>query len=189
MHEEKVKEFDEYFVKNYEEHYRSCKTIAKSYVNDDILDILHDAYIKVRNRIEKSGFNGTNYGGYLYLSIKNEFLIKKRNEKKYKEVGYDINPNMYFEVEHLLLEFEEIAQSTAEYDRDLMYVSEKLFKFVEIHFDEKTNYVFRSYYLLPKQTYRKISARTNFTLKEISYIMKNTKKKIRKDFVKWVENE
>lgn len=189
MSKEKVKELDEYVQNNYNEIMTSAKTICKSYVNDNVSDIINDTYLKLRNKIERDGFKGDNYGGYFWISLKNQFGMNLRKEKTNKTVF--INDIHYNDVDYqlvvdkILLELDQNDRSSQEYDRDLMEISEKLFKFVDREFSEKESYLFRNYYLIPKSTYKKLSERTGYSLTDCSLIIKSIKKSIRKNFINW----
>jgi RNA polymerase sigma factor (sigma-70 family) len=193
MHLEKVKELDEYVQNNFNDIKRSANTICKSYSNGNVDDIINDTYLKLRKKIERDGFDGKNYGGYFWMSLRNEYGMYLRKENRNKTVF--INDNTlddydYTEiVERTLIEMDKDDKSSQNYYYELMEITEDLFIFINQRFTEEEVYLFRNYYLIPKQTYRKLSERTGFSIPDCSIIIKEMKRVIRKDFIPYYKKK
>ena len=187
MHTIKVEELDETFQREYKTIMRSANTICKSYSNSTVTDVVHNAYLKLRRKVERDGFQGDNMMGYIWVSIRNEYGMELRKEKRNKTVfmhNIHYNDVDYSSVvERVLLEQDEIIKSSQQYDNDLMDITRELFEYVELIFDPKETYLFKNYYLTPKSTYKKLAARTGYSIMDCSIIMKSMKKRIREGFI------
>lgn len=193
MHEDKVKEFDLYVQKNYKEIKKSANTICKSYKNDEVDDIINDTYIKLKKKIQRDGFKGKNYAGYYWISIKNEFGMKLRKIKREKLISIDDSFNDFMDysliIEKVLLEQHETARLSDEYDNELMDITKDLFEYIEIIFNDREVYLFKNYYLTPKNTYKKLSKLTGYSITECSLTIKEMKKRIREGFIDWYKTK
>ena len=189
MSAKQVKELDKTFNENYEEIMRSAKTICKSYNNDTVTDTVHNTYLKLRKKIEKDGFKGNNFMGYIWVSLRNEYGMELRKKSRDKTVH--INDIHYNDVDYsnivdlILLEQEEIIRSSQQYDNELMDITKDMFEYIELIFDEKDVYLFKNYFLTPKSTYKKLSSRTSYSITECSLTIKEMKKRIREGFIDW----
>ena len=193
MSKAKVRELDEYVQQNYNIIKRSANTICQSYTNGDVDDIINDTYLKLRAKILRDSFDGTNYGGYFFVSLRNTYgmtLRKKQRDKTVyiNDIHFD-NVDYTHVVEKVLIEQEEMIRSSQQYDNDLMDITKDLFEYVELIFDERDAYLFKNYYLTPKSTYRKLSERTDFSISECSTSIKMMKKRIRSGFIEWYKTK
>lgn len=185
-HDEKVKQFDVYFNTKYKKIKSSAVSILKH--RDDTDDIIHDVYLKVRDRISRDGYDGDNFMGYLYRTFQNELRLAKNREKKIKHLDID-DENIAFITDWVMLDNEEIKTSTVEYREDILYITKMLFSFLNLHFSEKEQYLFRTYYLSKqKMTYKDLAKQTKYEYNSCDSIIKDMKKKIRLDFLNWLHN-
>ena len=193
MSAEKVKELDEYVQDNFKEIKKSANTICKSYSNGNVDDIINDTYLKLRKKIERDGFKGNNYGGYFWMSLRNEYGMSRRRENRNKTVF--IHDNTFEDtdytnlVEQTLIEMDKDERSSQLYYYELMEITEDLFIFINNRFTEEEVYLFRNYFLIPKQTYRKLSERTGFSIPDCSVIIKEMKRVIRQDFIPYYKKK
>lgn len=181
-----IKKLDETFQNNYDTILKSANTLCKSDYNDNVGDIINDAYLKIRNKIQTNGFKGNNYMGYIWMTIRNEFLQQKRSESKRQ--FYSIEPNnvvLEIMVDQILNDKNEELEESRQYHIELMDITKNLFEYIEVIFDEKQVYLFKNYYLIPNSTYKKLSKRTGYTITDCSLTIKEMKKKIKADFVSW----
>jgi hypothetical protein len=197
MNLDKVKLLDDTFQNNYKEIMRSANTICRSYSNSDVTDIVHNSYLKLRKKIKRDGFIGDNYMGYIWIAVRNEYGMGLRKKTRDKTVF--ISDSMYHTnngdvnyeqlVDKALIEMDDIQKSSQTYDFELMEITGELFEYVELIFDPKEAYLFKNYYLTPKSTYRKLSARTGYSITDCSLIMKGMKRRIRMNFLDWYKTK
>jgi len=178
--EEKAKEFDNYFVDNYKKIKASATSLLKH--RSDVEDVMHNVYLTIRDRIERKGYSGDTYGGYIYVSLQNEFKLAKNREKRHREI--DISEEHIEYVADWCLQDLQLSEQK---DKDLQYKNEFiiqiLFEFIEGNFNEKEFYLFRVYYLSEnKMTYEKLAKQTGYQFSSLAQIIKNMKKRIRNEF-------
>ncbi len=184
-----VKLYDKFFNDNYNKLLNDATSITQHY--DYSVDMVHDNYLKVRNKIWKNGFNGDNYYGYLWLSIKNDWRVLKNREKIRKFIDIDDTTNHFDDIEkaeqYLLVE-DNWNKQQEEYYQSVEYVVMELFKFVETRYDEKQSYIFKCYFLLCL-TYKELSNQTGYSQSYISNTIKPLKKDIKHNFEQYLKTK
>jgi len=181
MNEDKVNEFDKYFNVNYIKIKRSAKTLMKH--SEDYEDVLHNVFLTIRDRISRKGFEGNKYGGYIYISLMNEFKLAKNKEKK--NITLDIDDEVIMNIaEWCILEDENSYQSHLNYVEENEYITKVLFEFIGKNFNEKECFIFRTYYLSKdKMTYKRLADITKYEYSTLQQMIKEIKKKIRLEFI------
>jgi len=186
MNEDKVKEFDKYFNANYIKIKRSAKTLMKH--SEDYEDVLHNVFLTIRDRISRKGFEGTKYGGYIYISLMNEFKLSKNKEKK--NITLDIDDEVIMNIAEWCMEdYENSYQSHLNYVEENEYITKVLFEFIGKNFNEKECFIFRTYYLSKdKMTYKRLADITKYEYSTLQQMIKEIKKKIRLEFIFYLNN-
>jgi RNA polymerase sigma factor (sigma-70 family) len=181
---EKVEMFDKFFS----DEYNKIKTSATSILShrDDTDDIIHNVYLTVRDRIERKGYDGDNFMGYLFRSFQNELRLAKNREKKVKLQDIE-HESVQFIADWVMNDTEEDNQDTVVYRQEMLYVSQSLFRFLQTRFTEKEQYLFKTYYLSnQKMTYKDLAKQTKYEINTCSSIIKDMKKIIRVEFLIWL---
>ena len=186
MNEDKVKEFDKYFNVNYIKIKRSAKTLMKH--SEDYEDVLHNVFLTIRDRISRKGFEGNKYGGYIYISLMNEFKLSKNKEKK--NITLDIDDEVIMNIAEWCMEdYENSYQSHLNYVEENEYITKVLFEFIGKNFNEKECFIFRTYYLSKdKMTYKRLADITKYEYSTLQQMIKEIKKKIRLEFIFYLNN-
>lgn len=183
---DKSEEFEEYFKRNYNTLTAQTKNITGYYDHELIIDFSHDAYIKIKSRIEDKGYEGKNFGGYYYRVVQNLYHDHTKDKRKKKNVGID---DYFNTTEHKLHEIDEDHKNSEEYMNQVYFLTPEMFKFLEINFTDKENHIFRSYYLVPKTSYAVLSKRIGYSISYCSQVIKKMKKSLRKDFINWLNDK
>ncbi len=185
-----VQQFDKFFI----EHQEQLKADALRMNSRDYEDMVMDSYIKIRNRIQLSGFTITKYStlnkslySFFWRSLYNSNKTKKRLDKR-KDQMLDASDDV---VEYLMDEVlqEQEHDKQAYYDR-LDVMVRYLFKFVQIRYSDKHNFLFKSYYLNPDtRSYDKLTASTGYKRKYIVDVIQTIKQDIRTNFIDFINEE
>jgi hypothetical protein len=178
-----------YFNQWINENYNGLKKYCRRYNIDE--DYLNDAFLKVHERILKSGYTTCQFMTYIKTTINNLKINehKKQNGKFYVEIKDDDYINT---IEEKLIEIENDELQVQIYRDELLQFSKMLFKFImnEKKYDEEWQFVFRCYYIMPGRiTYNKLTEMTGFNKNKCTLIIQTMKKDIRKEFITWMRNE
>jgi len=160
--------FDDFFNANYKKLY--THSLVQTHNREEAIDLLHTTYLKLKTYIVASGYTTTRFITYVCTSISNTFIDGKR-KKKYEHVCDTVLETH---------EDENDSQELEDQQKDREYLCKYIFKYIENKYDEKQCYVFRVYYLYPKNermTFQKISNQTGLGITYCS----DTIKKIRND--------
>jgi RNA polymerase sigma factor (sigma-70 family) len=177
MHEDKLKEFDDFFSKNYSYLKEFSKSIDPKY---DYEDLLHQVYLKCRNRIQNAGFQNTGYLNYTRCSIMNTYKTYYRENKK--NIIIDINDKNYYDIiEDNLIQIQEDQDQEELLQYEFSYINTNIFEYVQKYYNQKENFVFRTYYLLKHKhlNYKTLSQATGYSITSVSKIIKKIKKDIK----------
>lgn len=184
-HEQEIRQFDTWISSHYE-----C---LQSYCNKYHIpeDILNNAYIKMKDRIVRSGYTSTQYMTYVKTTIGN---LQKNEQKKWNNKFFVDVEDEDFEntIEDKLLNDDEDEKATQQYREDVMYFSMMLFKYImyEKKYDDEWQFVFRSYYLMPQRfTYKKLTAATGYNKNHCTKIIQTMKSDIKENFINWLKDE
>jgi len=178
----KVKEFDEFFVKEY----KYLKGFAKSInVKNDYENLLHDVYIKCRGRIALSGYSGQTYMNFIRVSIMNTYKTNFRDTK------YTIDFNNYdysSEIEEKLQSDNKYEELRLQYDNDIIFINTLAYEYVDRYFTEKENAIFKTYYLLKHKqlNYKQLAEATNYSITSVSNTIKKIKKSLKENLLCYI---
>lgn len=188
-YKDKVKEFDQFFIDNYSKLLMNANSITSHY--DYSSDIVNDVYLKVRQRIELSGFTGTNYFGFCWMSIQNDWFVLCNRKKIRHFIDIDDHDNHFNDIERAeqyLLTEEEWNQKQEEYYQKIEFIVRILFNYIETNYNEKESYLFKTYFLLG-ETYKQLSVRTNYSQAYISNTIKPMKRDLRNNFTEFLKSK
>ena len=177
-----VHDFDQFFVNKYEKLLNEAVSITQHY--DYSQDMVNDAYLKVRQRIWVSGFTGTNFHGFVWQSLSNEWKVLCNRRKIRHFVDIDDQENNYLDIEkaeQYLLTEEEWNKVQEQYYQRIERIVMILFNYIETNYPERDAYLFKTYFLLG-ETYKELSIRTGYCQSTISNTIKPIKKKLKVEF-------
>jgi RNA polymerase sigma factor (sigma-70 family) len=179
MNEEKLKLFDEFFVKNYKYLIGFTKSINPSH---DYQNTLHDVYVKLRERIEVNGYRGTDFLNYTRCSLMNTYKSQYRADKKRQMVDIE-NPDYHNTIEQILLQGQNQQEQQNEVDNRNIYLNTLIYEYIDVHFTAKERFVFSTYYLLKHKhlNYKTLAEVTGYSITSVSNIIKRMKKDIREN--------
>ena len=146
-------------------------------------DILHDSYLKINNRLTMSGFTG-NLTGYTMITINNA-LISHYN-KVVKTIPIEINTDSIDNIEDILLAQEQEHKERVVYQNEIEIISRNIFRYLSTRYNDKQKYIFRTYFLNKKMTYKKVKKTTGYSLGFISETIKKIKQDLKYNFTHWM---
>jgi DNA-directed RNA polymerase specialized sigma24 family protein len=152
-------------------------------------DYIGDAYIKVHDRITRSGFTETYFKTYLLKTICNLRLNdQKKNNKKYFVDVAEVSREVEREYERL----DYTDKDDKRYQEDVLYFSRMIFVYIMNikQYPAEWQTVFRSYYLMPgRVTYKKLHTMTGYNKNHCTKIITTIKKDIRTNFLTWLKDQ
>lgn len=193
-----VKLFNEFFIDNYKNLVKDAQKITNHNPYYDMAeDFVHDNYIKILNRIALSGFTGSNFRGYFFMAMKNDFRVLKNREKVRHFVpidtvdndnGWEYGKTNRSKAEQYLLEEEEWNKDQEQYHTIIESIVIHLFKYVQIKYNDKQTYLFITYFL-EGDTYKQLSERTGVDISIISKTIKPMKLDIKNNFQTYINQK
>jgi len=179
MNTDKLKEFDQFFVREYRYLMGFTKSINPAH---DYESTLHDVYLRLRDRIEINGFQGNDYLNYTRCALMNFYKSHYRNQKN--KIIVDIeDPDFYNNIEQTLLQNQIQVDQEAEQQHINSYLNTMIYEYVEQNFKPKEIFVFKTYFLLKHKrlNYKTLAETTGFSITSVSNIIKRMKKSIKSD--------
>lgn len=176
--------YDRIFTNNYNK--------LKYAVSDNQEDLLHQVYIKNRKRFENNNvFTATTNVenqllNYISLSIHNHNKTVKKQESVINKLELDN------EAEIKLLRNEKQEHDEKIYEKQLQFLIQELFKYVERNYSQAEFYIFRVYYLYDeknKMTYKRLSEITGYSMSTVCNIIKTIKKDVKKNLINDINNK
>ncbi len=196
-----VQDFDKFFTTKYNQLLVESNSITQHY--DYSQDILHDCYAKVRNRIWLSGFTGTNYHGFLWMSIQNEWrvLCNRKKIRTFSELDIEDNSEPHGisnpaaahrqsirdQAENRLLMEDQWDQEQEQYYQRIERIVMVLFNFIETNYPERDATLFK-FYFIEGTTYRDLSTMTGYSQSYISNTIKPMKRKLYEEFERYLKS-
>jgi len=180
MCDDKAKQFDYFFSKNYKLLLNYSKSIDRK--SEDSQDLLHNVFLKCRNRIISSGYSGNDFLNFTRVSILNTYKTDYKNNKKITKVNID-DPNFYNYIDQYLGDKEiEVIKEKEIQDREV-FLTAMIYEYLEKYVDERDRFIFKSYFLLKHRhiNYQQLSECTGFSLSTVSNTIKRLKKQLKKD--------
>ena len=169
----KVREFDEFFVKEYDYLVQFSRSIDPQ---SDFEGLLHDCYIRCKDRITVNGYSGLTFMNYMRVTLQNQYKSNYRLLQKRPQVNFD-NENYYHTIEVNLQYKNDQEQQEKELQDKVSYVNTMVWSYISEHFNQKEQFVFRTYFLLkPKRiNYKQLSEATGYSITTVSNIIKRMK--------------
>lgn len=182
--------FTQFVSNNYKKLSNDAQRIF--YNESDYEDNLQDNLLKIYDRIKKSGFTGNNYYGYLWLSLSNNFKLKKKERSRkvirrttnHNELHVDDLPNVE---QHLIAG--DLFSNNQQYYDDLEVMVRYLFKYLDLHYPEQKSFLFKTYYMTSNNTYSKLVANSSYKYSTVKVALSKMKKDIRTNFINWFKFE
>jgi RNA polymerase sigma factor (sigma-70 family) len=182
MHIQLVQEFDRFFANKYDKLLYEAQSITSH--SDISSDLVNDTYLKVRQRIWLSGFTGTNYHGFCWRSIQNEWKVLCNRKKIRTFIDIGDTDNHYHDInlaEQVLLDIEHDNNNQEEYYQKIEYIVRMLFNYIETRYDSRASFIFK-FYFVEGITYEELSNRINYSQAYISNTIKPMKKDLKNNF-------
>ena len=153
------------------------------------IDELHHVYIKLKTTTIPTGMTISEYNSYIKKSLYNNFLDKKKSLLYRKTANFDDTDVQRYELEKALYELNKDEQDLLVYREEIEWLTKKLFRFIdEKGFTDYEIFLFKSYFLVPKQTYAKLNKDLNIDMSKIQRTIRKFKFVIRMDFLNWLKN-
>lgn len=159
-----VQRFDDFITKNYV----VLKTMAQQvcWNSPNYQDILQDKLLMIRNRILLSGFTGSNYNGFIWMSLSNSYRLERRNLSRKPILSL---PDDYDEVD--------LSGTSRQFHDDLEVLTRHTFKYLDEFYGEKSRILYLQFQNRETNSYAKLAKASGLELRTI----KNLISKIRKD--------
>ena len=181
---DKAQEFDNFFCDEYEYLVQFSRSIDPK---TDYLDLLHDSYIRCRERITVAGYSGLDFMNFMRVTIINTYKSGYRLKQKRPQVNLECE-NYYQTIETKLQLKREQEQQEIDYQNQVEYLNTMVFCYIDETFDEKEQFVFKTYYLLkPKRiNYSQLSNVTGLSITAVSNIIKRMKTSIKENLENYI---
>jgi RNA polymerase sigma factor (sigma-70 family) len=184
MNDEKINKFNEFYVNQYKYLLGFSRSINPQ---ADYESLLHDCYLKCRDRIEKNGFDGLDYMNFVRVTIMNQYKSNYRNIKKKQLVDIE-DPDYYNTIESVSLTKEIQQEQQNEIYNKNIYLNTIIFEYVDKNFTARDQFIFKTYYLLKHKhlNYKTLSEVTGYSITSVSNTIKRMKKAIRTDIMSYI---
>lgn len=180
----KVKEFDEFFCNEY----KYLMSFAKS-INPqaDYEGLLHDVYLRCKDRILVAGFTGNTFLNFTRVSIMNQYKSNYRIQQKRKHIDI-LDENYYHFIEDSLQIKLDQEQQEEERQVQISYINTMIFQYIDDKYNERDKFIFKTYFLLkPKKiNYKQLSDATGFSITAVSNTIKRMKIDIRNNLTQYI---
>ena len=190
MFEVEVKQFDLFFAENYDlMHQKVNYLFRKQLTSEEIAETVHDLYLRVKQRIQASGYTGSNFMGYCFLSLRNVMRQyeneKKVESKKPKDLDFDDLNYQNFIESHI----QEQEHDTQPFHNRNEFLVRCLFRYLDQHYSPQHANLYRMYYLSleGRRSYNKLSASTGLSRYTVKNIISKIKVDVQKNFIPWVK--
>lgn len=190
----KVQEFDQFFIQQYD----YLKSFSQS-INPlaDYEGLLHDCYVKCKNRIIVAGFSGNTFINFVRVTIVNQYksnyrLQQKRHNVHYNEDAFplpdDPHGNWRWKIEEKLQEIQEQEEQEQETQGQISYINTMIFQYIDENYDDRDKFIFKTYFLLkPKKiNYKQLSEATGFSISTVSNTIKGMKQDIKANLEEYI---
>lgn len=180
---ETIINLDTFFNLKYIELQRYCKD--KKIPEDNV----HEVYLKLRSNIYKTGMTITQYNQYIRKSLYNLMLDEKKSLKYRSELRLPYSRELKNEIETVLQRQKAEEESTKAYYDEIEWLTKMLFRFIDVKkFNEYELFIFKSYFLVPKMTYKKLNDNTGVSMDKIQLTIRKFKSEIKDNFILWLNN-
>lgn len=180
----KVKEFDQFFIQQYD----YLKLFSKS-INPqaDYEGLLHDVYVKCKDRITIAGFTGQTFLNFTRVALMNTYKSNYRLRQKRQQIDI-CDENYYGFIEENLQQKLEQEEQDQELQNTISYVNTMVYSYIDKNYNEKDKFIFKTYFLLkPKKiNYRQLSEATGFSITAVNNTIKRMKVDIRTNLEQYI---
>lgn len=180
----KVKEFDQFFIQQYD----YLKLFSKS-INPqaDYEGLLHDVYVKCKDRITIAGFTGQTFLNFTRVALMNTYKSNYRLRQKRQQIDI-CDENYYGFIEENLQQKLEQEEQDQELQNTISYVNTMVYSYIDENYNEKDKFIFKTYFLLkPKKiNYRQLSEATGFSITAVNNTIKRMKVDIRTNLEQYI---
>lgn len=153
-------------------------------------DNVHEIYIKLKSNIYPTGMTVIEYNQYIKKSLYNLMLDEKKSLRYKSTLQLPYSRELNLEIEENLQRQNNYDEDTKRYNQEIEWLSKMLFRFIQLKgFNEYELYIFKSYYLVPKMTYRKLNEKTGISTDKIQLTIRKFKFEIKNNFINWLNNE
>jgi hypothetical protein len=188
---QQVQAFDQFFITNRSKLKVEAQRIFFNHPHFE--DCLTNNYIKIRQRIAASGFTATKYHtmersmySFFWRSLSNESKTLRVKDSRVAVV--DVQRESIADLANEAL-IEDLHNKQLYYDQ-LDIVVKHLFRFVQLRYNEKNQFLWKLYYLNPdSNTYKKLATSTGYKQGSVVEIIRTIKQDIKRNFVKWLKKE
>lgn len=175
---------DTFFSTNY------CNLIQYCCDKNIELDELNEVYIKLKTISLPTGMTASEYHSYIKKSLWNRMLDNKKS-LRYKNTVYSesicrLTDNQDW-IEQALKAVDDDNEDSRLYTEQIEYLTKKLFQYIEKNgFTEYEVFIFKSYFLVPKMTYKKLNEEIGIDMTKIQRTIRMFKHSIKTNFIKWL---
>lgn len=176
--------FDDFFVREYDYLLGFSKSINP---RSDYESLLHDVYIKCKDRIMIAGYSGSSFLNFTRVSLMNQYKSNYRLEQKRPQIDYS-DPNYNYHIEATLQSIQEAEEEQEEYMAKVIYLNTMIFQYIDEYYDNRSQFIFKTYFLLkPKKlNYKKLSEVTGYSITSVSNTIKNMKIDIKENLENYI---
>ena len=183
----KVREFDEFFVKEYDYLVQFSRSIDPQ---SQYEDLLHDCYLRCKDRITVNGYSGLTFMNFMRVTIMNTYKSNYRLQQKRPQIHFD-NENYYATIETNLQIKRDQEQQEMEYQSQVSFINTMLYGYIDENFDERDRFVFKTYFLLrnKKMNYKTLAEVSGFSITTVSNIIKRMKQDIKMNLENYINGQ
>lgn len=185
MNDEKVKEYDNFIVNNYNLLKGFCKSID---AKNDYENLMQTSYLKCRERIMINGYDGKDFLNYFRCTAMNTYKSEYRQKQKKQLI--DIEDQCYYNtIEDSLQQQNEQDKQNEDIHNQISYIINGIYDYLDTYFDEKQIFVFKIYFLLKHKhlNYKQLSDATGYSITSVSNIIKKIKKELRINLITYLK--
>lgn len=195
-------EFNETFSENYDTfRYYTSTVMTNNYslyndgINDErVIEKVHDVYERIMQRVTVSAVTASTIIGYIKNVIRHAIYDDVRpdlvkNRIKHIHLGNDLNAGYHKVIEDVCYDNDTADKQHLQYRETSMYLSKKMFQYIELRYNEKQQYIFKCYFLMTKKmTYQRLSEQTGYSIAYCSLTIKKIKRDLRNNFNNWLKD-
>ena len=179
-----VQEFDQFFKSNYK---YLCGFSRSIDVKNDYESLLHDSYLRCRDRIAKNGYQGKDYLNYTMVTIMNLYKTQYTQSRNYQKIEFE-NPDYQSNIEYQLQLKESQEQQEQELYYRAIFLNTMVFEYLDRYCTPREIFIFKTYFLLKHKrlNYEQLSQATNLSVKTVSTTIKKVKKELQRNIISYI---
>jgi len=182
MNDKTVIDLDTFFSLNY------TNLLAYCYDRNIEPDNVNEVYIKLKGNTYPTGMTIQEYNFYIKKSLWNLMLDEKKSLRFRNTVSFEDVEKQDYEMERALQEIHINEEDSLLYREQTEWLTKMLFRFIEVRgFTEYEIFIFKSYFLVPKMTYKKLNSDVGIDMNRIQRTIRKFKAEIKTDFITWIK--